>query len=92
MIWVGVRNVFTAFLDLVLRPLVDMIPSPPPYMQQGFDALGVVWGYLGALDAWLPIGTAFVCLQFVFAVRLIALSVQLTRTILSYLTFGGGAS
>lgn len=69
-----------------------VIPRPPNWFLTGLGTLEQLIAWLHTIDAWVPVNLTLgiagaVCLTYVMAI-----GIQIVRTVVSYFTLGGGAS
>jgi hypothetical protein len=92
MIFDLVLDAFMWVIGLILDSTIGMVPGLPGFVQ---DAIGqtdtvLVWVY--SLDSWLPTTVVIMCAGAVLSVFFVAMTIQTIRLVLSYVTFGGGAT
>ena len=89
-------DVLIAMFAFFVKGIVSLgnavIPLPPVWAVEGFDALGILWSYMSALDTWIPINLAVACALTVITVYGAVLVLGTIRLVASYFTLGGGAT
>lgn len=83
---------FKAMITGFMQLLLGWIPPPPTWAMQGVNAAAEVWSVARSFDHWLPITLAFAVMGGVFAAWLAMVLVGIVRVVVSYFTFGGGAT
>ncbi|MGV1010417.1 MAG: hypothetical protein ACOYBY_17760 [Dermatophilaceae bacterium] len=83
------------FVDLVRGAFAVILAAVPPMPTWAFSALGglsSVVNVINGFDTWLPVDLVFTVAGTVAAVWGVSVTVSLVRTVISYFTFGGGAT
>jgi hypothetical protein len=88
----AILAVFKAVIRLLLAPLWLLIPAPPSWVTDHLDEAAQVWSIIGSFETWIPVSLTFTIATAVVATIIIGWAVGLVRVIVSYFTFGGGAT
>lgn len=90
MIWQALLTGLLEVVGAVLEPLLALVPDPPSWVEgSGFQD---VVNDMAGVDRWLPISYALEVSAAVVSAYLTAGLVGVTRSMLSHVTGGGGAS
>lgn len=92
MILEGVMNFLIGFVKLIVMAYGMAWPAVPDWVATGVAGWASIVGVLMELNHWVNVPVALSIGGVVIAVWLISISIQLVRTIVSYMTLGGGAT
>lgn len=82
---------FYDFVRFMIGPILAIVPPVPGWVNEGIGYANEGWSYLNDFSTWIPVSFAVDCFSAVIAAYLINLGMELTRMLISYFTFGGGA-
>lgn len=88
----AIMDVLFALFEALFSGLESLVPPVPDWFAEGYTAMSTVMGYAYAMDHWLPVQLALTIAGALAVALIAAIAIQTTRTVLSYFTFGGGAS
>jgi len=92
MILDAILSAFVAVVDFLLGGIWAAIPVPPDWFVAAIADLDTVMDYVYLFDNWIPVNLALTCGAAVMGAYVFHITIQITRTVISYFTFGGGAT
>ena len=88
----GIIGIFGPWVGGILRTLNSMVPAVPGWMETVFNGIGSLWAVMGQMNAWVPVNFGVGVASAVLGAWVVSMAIQITRTVISHLTFGGGAT
>lgn len=82
----------SACINGIAAAIVGFIPPPPQALQDGISLLGDLYGVVSTLETWVPVDLALTMAGIIVGTYFIAVTIGVCKTVVSYLTFGGGAT
>ncbi|MFT4288690.1 hypothetical protein [Nocardioides sp.] len=82
------------FFMLLIAELVELvasvIPAAPAWWIEGMGYVSDVVDWIYQLDTWLPVTVALSAVSILIVAFVASMVIQGVRTVVSYVTFGGG--
>jgi hypothetical protein len=88
----GALHVVAGFIGWLWLTICSFLPAPPQWVTDGQSVFGTIIGFLNDMGSWIPVPLAFTVAATVSAVWVVSITINIIRTIVSYATFGGGAT
>lgn len=85
-------NFFATALLVGWQGLLALVPGPPDWAVNAWAGWAEIWAYVESMDTWIPVDLAVGVAAGVGAFWLTSIIIQIVRTVISYATFGGGAT
>lgn len=79
-------------LEAIIMTPLGLLPHMPDWVTTGFQGLTTIMSWAYELDHWVPVSLAMTVGGAVMVAYGVAFTAQCVRTVVSYLTLGGGAT
>jgi hypothetical protein len=88
----AIIGIFASIVGGILDGLSALLPGPPSWAGSAFASAAEVYGYVDSMSYWVPVGLALSLGAAIGVAYLFMVTAGVVRMVLSYLTFGGGAT